>query len=136
MISAAVSHARWATRLVVIEVGRVPGEPVAERVPLDAQLAADLLLADLPLAALDELQHGDRPAHGDRAEHHTERRAALALAVAGVDQQQRAGARQRRRGEGRRWVECRSWTVEHRHGQCYRHARSARAECMESSEVR
>ena len=52
--------------LVVLEVRRIPREALAQRVPVDAELPADLLLADLPLAALDELQDDDRPAHGDR----------------------------------------------------------------------
>jgi hypothetical protein len=38
-------------------------------VPIDTQLAADLLLADLPLTTLHELQDDDRPAHRDRTEH-------------------------------------------------------------------
>src|SRR6476469_8600456 len=56
--------------------------------PLDPELPTDLLLADLPLTALHELQHDDRPAHCHRSQHHPERRAALALAVAGVDEHQ------------------------------------------------
>ena len=49
----------------------------------------DLLLADLPVAALDELHDGDLPAPGDAREHHAERGRALALAVAGVDDHER-----------------------------------------------
>src|SRR5829696_2761881 len=38
---------------VVIEIARVPREAVTDGEPVDAELAAHLLLADLPLAALD-----------------------------------------------------------------------------------
>ena len=61
-------------RPVVLEVRRIPREAVPERVPVDAELAAHLLLADLPVAALDELQHGDVPVDGETAQHHPERR--------------------------------------------------------------
>ena len=42
-------RAAWA--LSCVEVVGVPREPVAERMPVDAELAPDLLLADLPVAA-------------------------------------------------------------------------------------
>ena len=76
-------------RLVVLEIIGVPGEPVTDRQPVDAELPADLLLADLPVAALDELHDGHPPSTGDAAHHHTERRRALALAVSGVDDHDR-----------------------------------------------
>ena len=87
-------------RLVVLEIVGVPREAVAERLPVDAELAADLLLADLPVAALDELHDGDLPVAGQRAQHHAERRRALALAVAGVDEHQRFGAGRSPSGRG------------------------------------
>jgi hypothetical protein len=80
--------------LVAGEVVGVPGEPVAEGVPVDAELAPDLLLADLPVAALDELHDGDLPAAGDGAQHGAEGRRALALAVAGVDEEERVDVAQ------------------------------------------
>ena len=40
--------------------------PSPNGVPVDAELAADLLLADLPVAALDELHDGDLPVRGPR----------------------------------------------------------------------
>ena len=75
--------------LVVDEVVGVPREAVADGEPLDAELAAELLLADLPLAALDELHDRDRPAAGDAPDHDAERGRALALAVARVDDHHR-----------------------------------------------
>lgn len=61
----------------------------APSVPVDAQLAAHLLLAHLPVAALDELHDRHLPVAAERPQHHAERRRALALAVAGVDQHER-----------------------------------------------
>ena len=43
------------------EIVGVPREPVAEGVPVDAELTTDLLLADLPVAGLDELHDRDVP---------------------------------------------------------------------------
>src|SRR4029450_13467884 len=79
----------------------VPGEAVPERVPVDPEPAAQLLLAGPPAARLEELEHADLPAAGHRPQHHPERGRGLALAVAGVDQHQRgrpAPGRPRRRG--------------------------------------
>ena len=77
-----------------VEIVGVPREAVTERMPLDAELPPDLLLTDLPVARLDELAHRHRPVDGEGSQHHTERRRALALAVAGVDQHERVGAPQ------------------------------------------
>ena len=76
------------------EVVGVPREPVTEGVPVDAELPTDLLLADLPVAGLDELHDGDVPSAGDGPDHHPESRRRLALAVAGVHDDQRVGAAQ------------------------------------------
>ena len=76
------------------QVVGVPGEPVAEGVPVDAELATDLLLADLPVAGLDELHDRDVPPAGDTSNHHPERGRRLALPVAGVHHDQRLGAPQ------------------------------------------
>jgi hypothetical protein len=42
--------------------------------PCDAQLATHLLFADLPVAALHELDDGNLPVAGECADHHAERR--------------------------------------------------------------
>ena len=59
-------------------------KPVAERPPLDAEAPGDVFLADVPLARLQELHHGDPPVAGDGAHDDAERGGRLALAVAGV----------------------------------------------------
>jgi hypothetical protein len=59
--------------------------------PVDAELAADLLLAGVPVPRLDELHDCDVPAPPDRSDHHPERRRRLTLAVSGVDDHQRVG---------------------------------------------
>ena len=79
---------------VVRQVLGVPGEPVTEGVPVDAELPAQLLLADLPLTGLDELHDGDVPVARQRTQHHAERRGRLALAVPGVDDDEGIGAPQ------------------------------------------
>jgi hypothetical protein len=55
--------------LVVLEVVGVPREAVAERIPVDTELSTDLLLADLPVAALDELHDRHPPVARQRPQH-------------------------------------------------------------------
>ena len=64
-------------------------KPFADREPVDAELPRRLLLADVPLARLQELHDRDLPAPRDGAQDHAERRRRLALAVAGVDEHER-----------------------------------------------
>jgi hypothetical protein len=71
-------------RLVLGEVLGIPGESLAQRPPVDAEAFRSLLLADVPLARLEELDDRDLPVLGDRAQYHAERGARLALAVARV----------------------------------------------------
>src|SRR6185437_15162124 len=89
--------------LVVLGLGAQPGPALAHLVPGDAAaLAAALvdgaerpqrgLLADLPLGALGELEHADGPAGRPGPQGQTEGGRGLALAVAGVNGQQRLGA--------------------------------------------
>ena len=61
--------------LVLREIVGVPGEALADREPVDAQLAADLLLAGVPVARLEELHDRDPPVPGDGAQrrHRTQR---------------------------------------------------------------
>src|SRR4029453_19453457 len=47
-----------------LQVVGVPGEAVAERVPVDPEAAADLLLPGPPAARLEELDDADLPAAG------------------------------------------------------------------------
>ena len=76
--------------LVLGEVVGVPGEALADGAPVDAEPSRhDLLLADLPLARLEELHDGDLPVAGDGADDHAEGGGRLALAVAGVDERRR-----------------------------------------------
>src|SRR4029079_11823095 len=74
----------------LVEVGRLPREPVAALQPLHAELPPDGFLTDLPLVRLDELDHADAPTSGDAAHDDAEGGRRLALAVAGVDEHQRA----------------------------------------------
>jgi hypothetical protein len=76
-------------RLVLGEILGIPGEPLAERPPVDAEALRGLFLADVPLAGLEELDDRDLPVLGDRAQHDTERGARLALAVTGVHEDER-----------------------------------------------
>ncbi len=55
---------------------------------------ADLLLAGLPGARLEELDDADRPVVGHRPHDDAHRRGRLALALAGVDQHERRGPAQ------------------------------------------
>src|SRR5256885_15319953 len=93
----------------LVEVGGLPGEAVAQRVPLDAQVVGQLALARLPLPALDELDDSDGPPSGPAPSHDPERRARLPLPVAGVDEDDRRGTRHRsqttfgRAAQGSRW---------------------------------
>ena len=59
-------------RPVVGQVIGVPGEAVAEGEPIDAELATHLLLADVPVAGLDELDDRDVPVASECANHHAE----------------------------------------------------------------
>src|SRR5437870_6859588 len=79
----------------LVEVGRLPREAVAQRVPLDAQVVGQLALARLPLPALDELDDSDGPTSGPAPSHDPEGRARLPLPVAGVDEDDRRGASHR-----------------------------------------
>src|SRR5205823_5118996 len=56
----------------LVEIRRLPREAVAAPQPLDAEPAPDRLLADFPLAGLDELDHADAPAARDAAHYHAE----------------------------------------------------------------
>ena len=71
--------------LVVFDIARIPGEAVAERVPIKSERSADLLLAYFPFARLDELANRDLPSNRDPTQHHTERSRTLPFAIAGVD---------------------------------------------------
>ena len=57
---------------IVRQVIGVPGEAVAEGEPIDAKLATHLLLADVPVAGLDELDDRDVPVASECANHHAE----------------------------------------------------------------
>src|SRR5215211_7786623 len=76
----------------LVEVGRLPGEAVAQGVPFDAEVLAQLALPGLPLVALDELHDHHPPAAGPGPAHDPERGRRLALAVAGVDEDDRRGS--------------------------------------------
>ena len=78
----------------LLEVLADPRPAVAHLLPVDpAQLARGLVLADLPLARLDELEDAAAIAARPRAHEHPEGARRLALAVAGEDDEQRAVAR-------------------------------------------
>src|SRR4051794_14587027 len=78
----------------LLEVLADPRPAVAHLLPVDpAQLARGLVLADLPLARLDELEDPAAVAARPRAHEHPEGARRLALAVAGEDDEQRAVAR-------------------------------------------
>ena len=51
--------------LVLAQVGGVPGESLPDGVPVDPELAGDLLLAGVPVAGLEELDDRDSPVAGD-----------------------------------------------------------------------
>src|SRR5436305_5216495 len=67
----------------LVQIGGLPGEAVAQGVPLDAEVVGQLALARLPLAALAELDHADPPAASPAPAHHPEGGRRLALPVAG-----------------------------------------------------
>src|SRR3954452_10236381 len=78
----------------LLEVLADPRPAVAHLLPVDpAQLARGLVLADLPLARLDELEDPAAIAPRPRAHEHPEGARRLALAVAGEDDEQRTVAR-------------------------------------------
>src|SRR3954451_5009356 len=78
----------------LLEVARDPRPPIAHLLPGDpAERRGGLRLADLPLARLDELEDAAAMPARPRAQQHPEGRGALALAVAGDDDHQRAIAR-------------------------------------------
>jgi hypothetical protein len=84
--------------LCLVEVGRLPREPVAEGVPLDAEMVGQLALARLPLATLDELDDPDPPAPGPPPGHHPEGGRGLPLAMPGVEEDDGVGAGHARGG--------------------------------------
>src|SRR5687767_13385725 len=90
----------------LVEVGGLPGEPVAQGVPLDAEVVGQLALARLPLPALDELDDAHPPASGPAPAHDPEGGRGLALAVAGVDEDDRLGP-----GHGRERMPAAQWDV-------------------------
>ena len=89
MSALAFSQAACAAAMSRCAVLRLPGEALAHRV--DGHQVAEFLqrdaLAGLPLA-LDELHDRDLHAVAERAEDHAEGGGRLALALAGVDDQQ------------------------------------------------
>src|SRR4051812_41911123 len=77
----------------LLEILREPRPAVAHLLPVDAaERRGGLRLADLPLAGLDELEDAAAVPSRPRAEEHAERGGALALAVPGQDDDQRAVA--------------------------------------------
>src|SRR3954449_707678 len=76
------------------EVARQPRPAVAHLLPIDpAQSGRGLRLADLPLAGLHELKDAAAVPARPRAHEHPERRRALALAMPGDDDDERAVTR-------------------------------------------
>ncbi len=76
--------------LVLGEVGGVPGEPLADRPPVDAEALRRLLLADVPLPDFRNCTTATRHPRATRAHDDAERGGRLALAVAGVDEHERS----------------------------------------------
>ena len=85
----AFSQAAVRRRDVAGAVLRLPGKALAHRAPLDliAERSIALAFACRP-RALDELHHADPPAVPKRAQREAEGRGRLALAGAGMDDQQ------------------------------------------------
>ncbi len=98
MSSLARSHAASAAAMSRVAILGFPGETFAHDVQRRelGKFRQQFRFAGLPGRRLDELHDGDRPAVADVAEDHAERRRRLALAGAGVDDDQALVAALRR----------------------------------------
>ena len=73
------------------EIGGPPGPAIAQRVPLDADLLRGPDLSPAALVALDELDDADAQSLPPGAKHRPQGSRGLALAMAGVDDEQPSG---------------------------------------------